>query len=325
MPLSYILKRVGSKMGLNPSIIEQRDVLLGFINEAADELYTQSDMEGSVVEATFKVNGDQTISMPLYVGAIRAMREADSRVAWHLNKIRPHYNQISWQDAWRNYRLIGKKPTVCSITNQSRVTVRVPSVEAPNITVVVTGTTDTATNAIDNFILSTAEQTGNHNFTSITSITKDRVNDVDVTIEDADGLVLSVIPNNQLSSQYLIIDVSECPWLAQSTSAQDHYMEILFKKSLTWLQNDEDEFPAQGYDNIIVNKVLQLWNEEKENIEGATAYDNKATRSLARKHEDANRGTEDLVALVTNPHDSLFPRVNGGRYRRRVAGSWWRF
>ena len=40
-------------------------------------------------------------------------------------------------------------------------------------------------------------------------------------------------------------------------------MEVLFKKALPWMENDDDEFPATGYDNIIVNKILQLWNEEE--------------------------------------------------------------
>ena len=75
MPVSYILNRVGTKMGLNPSIPAERNVLLGFLNEAADELYAQSDMEGSCFEQVFKINGDQTISFPYYVGAVRAMRD----------------------------------------------------------------------------------------------------------------------------------------------------------------------------------------------------------------------------------------------------------
>jgi hypothetical protein len=80
------------------------------------------------------------------------------------------------------------------------------------------------------------------------------------------------------------------------------------------LSNDTDEFVfGQKYDNIIVNKVMQLWYEEQGNPELAMAFDTKATRSLARKHEDQNRATEDMIATVANPHDVLLPRVRAGR------------
>ena len=64
MSVQLILSLAGDKMGLNPSLASQRAVLLRFLNEAAEELYDQSDPIGSLAEQVFKVNGDQTISCP---------------------------------------------------------------------------------------------------------------------------------------------------------------------------------------------------------------------------------------------------------------------
>ena len=94
MSVQLILSLAGDKMGLNPSLASQRAVLLRFLNEAAEELYDQSDPIGSLAEQVFKVNGDQTISCPWYVGKIRAVREADTHIIWSINKMRPHYNQF---------------------------------------------------------------------------------------------------------------------------------------------------------------------------------------------------------------------------------------
>ena len=78
MALNYILEQVGYKMGLDPSQSTQRSVLLRFVNTAAKELYHMSDMAGCYEEQYFKVNANQTIALPDYVGQIRALRSGVS-------------------------------------------------------------------------------------------------------------------------------------------------------------------------------------------------------------------------------------------------------
>jgi hypothetical protein len=162
-------------------------------------------------------------------------------------------------------------------------------------------------------------------FLDITSVTKNRVTDYDVTVLDVDENVLSVIANNTIAANYQVVDVSSCPWLAQSGSDKDHYLEVLYKKALPYLSNDGDEFPAVGYDYAIVNKMLQLWYQEQGQVEKALAYDQLVTRTLARKHEDENRATEDCVALVENPHDTIQPRIRTSRPLRYSGTGYGRF
>jgi hypothetical protein len=102
MSVKYILQQFGNKVGLNPAQANQRATMLRFVNEAARELYDQSDMVGSQMEQLFKINGDQTISFPTYVGELRAVRPWDTETPWHINQMRPRYNQINWPDKWRN-------------------------------------------------------------------------------------------------------------------------------------------------------------------------------------------------------------------------------
>jgi len=322
MGVKYIFSQAGAKMGLNPSDVDSRNTLARYLNEAANELYDQVDMPGSLMEQAFKVNGDQTISCPSYVGKIRAAREIDSHIAWHINQLRPRYNQFNWMDMWRNLRLKNRQCLMATVVNTSNGVLTVSVVENPPITVSLTGPTITATNISEDVVMSALSVNTVNQFTDYTSVKKDRVNNCDVTLSDVDGTVLTIIPNDQLSANYQIIDVSSCPWLPTTTSTLDHYLEILYKKALPYLINDNDEFPAQGYDDILVNKMNQLWAEEQGKADVAMAYDTKATRSLARKIEDQNRGTEDVVSLVANPHDALMPRIRHGRRRYyRTSGS----
>ena len=317
MSVQNILALTSVKMGLNPSDAGQRNVLLRFLNEAAYELYMQSDMAGSLMEQVFKINGDQTIALPNYVGEIRAIREYTSMIPWSINQMRPRYNQSNWSDFWRNFRLKGRMALMASITNESVINITVPSVEATPITVTVTGSTAIANQITETVTVNSTTVSTTNQFLDVIAVSKSQVTSYDVTLADVDNKLLTIIPNNELQAWYQIVDVSTMPWLPTSSSTLDHYVEILYKKALPYLSNDGDEFPAQGYDPIVSNKMMQIWATEEGKADVALAYDQLTSRSLARKHEEANRATQDKIAFVVNTHDTLNPRIRPrrpGRY-----------
>jgi hypothetical protein len=314
MPVSYILQVVGAKTGLNPNVASSRSTLLRWLNEAAEEIYYESDPPNSLQEQAFKVNGDQTISLPWYVGPIRGIREVDSQIVWSMNRMRPRYAQFNWPDSWRNIRLIGEQALQATITNQSNVIVTTPFVENPPVIVTSTGQTEFGSSVSENITLSSTSVQSVNAYINITAIKKNVVNAYDITINDIDGKLLSTIPNCQLTAKYQIYDVSVCPWLAVSTSTLEHYIEILYKKAFYTLYNNEDEFVfGNKYDYVLINKMIQLWNEEQGKPDLATAFDSKATRSVARIQQDQHRATEDKVNFVANEHDTILPRVRPGR------------
>lgn len=273
-------------------------------------------MAGSLREQIFRVNGDQEIALPWYVGQLRAVRELDSQISWHVNQMRPRYNQFNWPDMWRNYRLKGLSALQVSIRNQSILTVSVPQIEAPPVVVTITGSTATSSSVSESLTMNTLTVQTQNSYLDITAIKKNVVNQFDITVTNIDGLLVSTIPNNQLQAQYQIIDVSLAPWLNQTTGKLDHYVEILYKQALPWFSNDADEFPALGYDDVVVAKSIQLWYEQQGNAPLTVAFQQKSTMLLAQIHEDANRGAEDCVALVENPHDMLSPRERANRPTR---------
>lgn len=319
MALQYILAQLGKKIGLDPNEPSQRPVLLSYANEGARELYMQADIAGSLMEMCFKVNGDQTVSLPSYVGFVRGVRELASQAPWHINQMWPRYNQFNWPDTFKNWRLKNRQALQATVTNQSQGVIKVAVVEVPPVVVSLTGPTQSASLITEVVVMDALIKNTTNDFLNYISVVKNRVNNCDVTLQDVDGKLLTTIPNNELEAQYQIIDVSSCPWLAQSTSPLDNYVEVLYKQTLRYLSNDGDTYPSPNCDDIIVNKGMQLWGEEQNKPDQAIAYDAKATRTLARLQEENNRATEDIVSLVNNPHDSLFPRINGGR-RRRYRG-----
>lgn len=323
MSLSYILAQTGKKMGLNPSDESQRSVLLRFVNEAAVELYQQSDMAGCLEEQCFKINSDQTIAMPDYVGQIRAMREQYSHIAIKLSQMRPRYNQFNWVDEWRNWRVKNLQTLQTSITNQSVLVLTVKAVENPPIVVNISGACEGSSNVSESVTMDAISKQTVNTYLDVSSLTKNAVSTYDVYVSDIDGNQLSYISNDKLKAKFQIVDISTSPWFPSNVNPLLGWVEVLYKKALPWLQNDNDEFPAVGYDNVLVNKCLQLWAEESGNIQMAIAYQQKATQSLAQIHEDANRGTDDVVSMVMHGHDEMSHRVGFGRdwrYAYRVQG-----
>jgi hypothetical protein len=337
MPVGYILSQAGKKMGLTnweyiPGGPQTNDrlILLRYLNEAARELYDQSDMIGILMEQVFKVNGDQTISLPYYVGPVRAARNIFfGHHTWHLNQMRPRYNQINWKDMWSNLRIRNTQALMATVTNASVGVLTTPIVEDPPVSVIVVGPTVGAngnilsSNGQETVVMSsTSARTQNCYADYVTVVKPNGVNAYDITLSDVDGNIFTVIPNCMREARYQILDVSMFPFLPGSNSDPlQNYLEILYKKALLELSLDSDTFPSKtDYDDILVNKMMQLSNEEQNKSDIALAYDSKATRSLSRKQEDQNRATEDEIALVRNPHDRIHTRVSGSR---RFYQGWW--
>ena len=317
MPVSYILKQLGKKLGANPAIANQRATLLRFINEGAKELYASSDLPGCLQEQLFKVNGDQTITLPWYVGPLRGIREAASMQTWHVNQMRPRYNQFNWTDTWRNWRFKNKQALMNTVVNESVATITVPAIENPPIVVSVVGSTDLSSQISESITMDSPSKQTTNNYNDYVAITKDRVNNYDVTLTDIDGRILTIIPNNKLTAEYQIIDVSAAPWMPQNTSTIDNYMEVLFKLSIFELSNDTDEFPAMfNYDDAVVLMALSVWYWEQEKLDKAEAYRSRALRVAALNKDDQNKETEDTVSLVANPHDTMLKRIGTGIRRR---------
>ena len=304
MSVEYILDRVGKKLGINPNDNHQRSIMLDYLNEAAQELYEESDMVGSLTEDSFYVQGDKTIALPSNVSSIRAMREKESQYPWVLTNLTERYSRNNVEQDDRTWRVRGYEPFKVTPTSYSGI--KATATQAmPEITLTVVGTRSDASRFVEEVEMDGTSNTFSTTFTSIESVIKSDVCTYDISIKQSDDTVLAVIPNNEKESRYLICDVSEYPWESTATQDDEHTLEVLYKKKLPYLSKDSDEFPADGYDNILINKVMQLFLEEQGKMEEARIYDQKASRSLGRRNADLERGQLQKVKFDKHPHAKL--------------------
>jgi len=327
MSVEYILDRFGKKIGMSPSDTSQRALLLDYLNEAAQELYEQSDMPGCLEEAEFYVQGDKTVALPANVYAIRGIREKSGNNAeWETEALTAHYRENNWASDNNKFRVIGYSPLKVSLptsiteaangtdklkvrwygvtTTDDNYEVVVKTTHSESYLVSVTGTAV----AVSVNATATLANLGVP-FTDIVSFT--RTNKPTATvglaqlIDYTDSTVYAEIPSNSMESRYLIVDVSAFPFSSSAGQDDAHTLQVLYKKSLPRLQNDVDEFPAVGYDNILVSKCMELFLEEQGKLEEAILHDRKATRSLARRQADLERGQEQKVVFKRHNHDKL--------------------
>ena len=337
MSAEYIIDRFGRKVGLNAGDDNQRYIILDFLNEAMQSIYEQVDIPGSLVEEEFYVAGKQRIALSRDVHAIRAMREKESKLTWSINNLLSEYNQNNWRSDSRCWRVVGYEPLKKSL---SSTTTGTRGSTATGLTLLAYAniaatekfaiTFETSTSDRQTVTITPGAHTGSSPASTaitlatqhtISGITSFRRYDTDNErygnhAEDSGGLVklvdtsdntvvYSEIPHDQTEARYLIVDISEFPW--DDTAAQDdsHTLQVLYKKKLKYIKNDNDPFPLYGFENIVMHKMMQLFLEEQGKIQESVVYDGKVTRDLGRKIADLERGQKRMMQFGRHPHDNI--------------------
>lgn len=213
---------------------------------------------------------------------------------------------------------MGNSCLQATVRNTSKGILTVAAVETPNVVVTICGQTEDSDAITEEVVMDAVEKQTAHNYINYETIRKDRFNNYNIVLSDVDGMQMSCIPNNELEAEYLIVDVSTFPFYNGDVSQQSNYVEVLYKKALPWLSDDGQSFPAKDYDDILVDKILQIFYEESKNDKMAILYDQKVTRALGRKLLDKNKSTEDIVSFVADGHDQLLATLRGRR--RRIWG-----
>ncbi len=288
-------------------VVEDAEYLSSWINRAAKEVYESTDLPGSLREQVFKVWPNKQISLPQYVGELRAIREFYYYDKIELNDMRPRYNYNPWPQIWRRWRLKNPKPIMTDIENVSPLTITIPIAE-PLVIVSIVGQTDNSNRIQENITMDAVSKTTTNSFIDIISITKNIPSTNNISIVDIDNIEISNIANNILAVTYLIADVSELPFVGESPYGEK-FVEVLYKERLGLLINDSDEFPCVGFDDVIVYKALELWTSQQQGNElRAAAYFQKAAQVMAARIEHVEGPIQKEMTFGPSGYIGMFPR-----------------
>lgn len=315
MSFKYIFTRVASETGVtnpeaNPA---QKARLVDIINQAATEVYETKDLPVVLKELYLRANSNKELALPPFVGKLRAIRSTCRNDAWELHDIRPRYQAEDWKNEWKNWRIKGYSPFQTEITNSAPGTITYPEAD-DDLIITLVGETTNSNRTVEKITIDETSKTWTNSFIDLIAIRKNKVTDFNVTITDADGNEMATIYADQLESRYVIVDVSLYPDL-HCCSDGSYIMEVLYKPKLPRMERDDDSFPVDGYDDVIVLKSKQLIAEDLPGQEQrATLMHVKASEQISKKTEDMTGTINKRINFKRNGLLGLFDRY--GKYSR---------
>lgn len=323
MSFGYILNKVAAEKGWNISDSSYRILLTDKINEAARELYRYEDLPVSLKEVFIRTSSNVELALPPFVGELRAIRQGCKDFCsdrWVLHDLVPRYNQQEWTNLWKKWRIKSYVAVAAEFNNTAAGTIVYPVVD-DELIITFVGDTANSNRAIDNITMDAATKPWTKTFNNIARIAKNKVTDYDVIIKDADSNEIAIIYADQLESRYLLVDVSQFPTTINCSCGDGTYiMEILYKPILPKLSNDEDFFPVDGFDDILVNWTLELLTKKEEGKEQRAFLGREEVKILINEiTQDKVGATVRKITFKRNPfmatglreHYTFYP------YRRR--------
>jgi hypothetical protein len=324
MSLSTIIRRVASEAGINSPDLNtsQRDALIDIINQAAEEVYESKDLPVTLKESYIRVGSDFEVALPAYIGELRAIRPAcETQLlmgeSWSLMDMRPKYTKAPWPIMWNNWVVKGYYPICNEITNAAPGTIQVDSTDLP-VDVTLVGETSSSNKFAETVTVSTPSSVWTKSFLDLKRVAKSALTNCNVVILAPDGTILSIIYADQLEARFVVIDVAKYPNIGCCACDDGTYaMEVLYKPRLGRMVNDEDFFPVDGYEEIVILKTKQLLMEGEEGKEKrALLMHKKASLLISQKVEDRTGFLNKKISFKPNKKLGIVRRHfgYGGNY-----------
>ena len=324
-------------VGFQATNSETRAQLVLWINRAAEELWDRWDLPNSLMEQTFYLGDAATdttiwrVTLPWYVGTIRAARFSQAMDALRIQDLRPRYFNRPWKQPLLTWRLIGQTPLLRELSEDTTLSV-VRGDESVPFTVSIRGATGGAQQVVETITflqggapeLITSGATNEDNYLTqnqwvhdnpigIDSITKDAVTQNDVTIYDLSDNVVATIPNRLLRANNSIIQLHD-----DSKSIFNSTVEVLFKLPYIPFYFDTDEFKIPQLETAITWVLRSNWYSTKEGkINESVAALQRATDLVQNVCGRIEEATERRVKFAPDPFELAPLKSYPFRYGRR--------
>lgn len=303
-----VLNRIATDVSLKPS--DNRTRLIDVLNRGAREMYNRLECNKIYFERTVSVPFNKIITLPSYVGELRGMRTSISEMPFDIYGLSsPRYIKKTWDYKWMNWRDLGESPVMQLPSLIGPVSFSFIAETTP-ITVTISGQTDKATRIEERVLLDVSPKITVNNFGpqiyAISALSPSRT--CDITISDANGIILAVLPNVDNKTRFKMIDVSEFGWPQDAPDGTNSFIDILYKVPLRTLTQDTDQFPAgDDYDNAWYYAAMWQYYLNSQN-KGSEAQTWEAQMLVALK--SVKDGTEgQLMEKITFGRNKYFDAV----------------
>jgi len=335
MPLINILNDFASYSGLDKTAsTSQRTFALNIINKAAEDLYSIIDTINCLREQIFRIDcTTRQCALPFYVGEIRGIRDFQTGLNYAQHDMRPRYSYSGWKEQYKNYNMLIRNKGLIAVENfalnSSLLTFRFPTgqVSEKAFNIIITGQTPYSQRIQEtlSFAIGDSEKTTVNSFEPqfIESIRKNVTNNFDINIYDVDDELLGMVPNSELGTRYILIQIPDFPFTQDATNS---YVEIMYKQRFSPFVNDYDVFPGdpEKYDTAIFWKSIEHWAARKAGkSDVALLAHKKCAEVMQNINEDAGGQNELEMNFAPNQYLNMpssaylyDPRRSGGFFQR---------
>lgn len=306
-----ILTDLAADLGLHP--IQQRTTLIKLLNAAAREVYDKLDANQIHREVTMVIPPNEVIAFPSFIGEFKGMRMSLSDITvkqYPLSSPRYVNDTQAWK--WKNWRNMGDRPTHTALSAVGQLTIYT-TIETDPVTLLIAGQTNVSNIIEESLILDSSPKATVNLFGpeifNLSCTSTGRL--YDIVIKQGSTEV-AVLYNNQTSSRYKLIDVSQYPWPAD-TELGESLIDVLYKLALNKLYRDSDKLlGTEDYDRAwyymaMYKYMYPIQNKSKE----ASDYLASALLSLSSTKQETEGGIEKKLSFGPNKFYDLF---KGRRY-----------
>lgn len=337
MTLRQIAARLGREIGLSADDEQQYDALVDLVNDAAQELYEQTDLPRALLEETVETPCAcvTRVTLPGRIGELRAIRDNFDKIRLH--DMRPRYNSYPWPkgDSYV-FRELRVTPLERSIDNAIGFYMDpIPSFEG-DLEVSIAGRTNTTNEVHGTFDKNGEGSAQGILFEEVYYIQKNSVTPVDVILRSgtADGIEMARIYSHTERSRYIEIELIEKPQTCCTVPIQrpTRCFDILYKPPFRPLLEDTSAFQLEGYELPIVYKAVEIYrirgiqgSATQEQILAATAHAKRADEVLDNKIKDRIQAKELMIQFGPPRGDiRLLRGLRARRYGRTMNPGWGR-
>jgi hypothetical protein len=329
MALKDILSNIAADGGIDLVNSDQLMFTTRKINDAAKELYEENDLVGSLREQVRDVDVPQgnMISLPYYVGKVRAVRYYSPQLNLKIRSMAPRYTAKFWQSKdFLSWEIKGDRALSTDIVNASILTATFQKPVTSLVNVTFIGTTPTANQAIETLTFQPGDSTHStiNQFLDISAITKDSMTASNVVITDVDNRPISGIANNQPKALFQIVQIVNMPNNLNGTGGTfqpaSTYVEVLwklrFKEFATpaTIAQATDEFICPNYDQAIYwkykeNRILLSSDATVFSANQAKEYKAKCDQIVKNISQDTSSSMEMSMNFGENPVLDAFANI----------------
>lgn len=316
---SDIKEILRTEVGLRANSDAEVAYIRNLVNRSAKRIHEEFVLPKVSMEVLLCLQQNSINALPVFIGDVIAMREFYTEIPITISNMHPRYHEQDWgQFNHVETRDLGYNPLHTKLTNTAPLTFTTPIVESSPITITVMGETTQAGATAEQVVMDATSKTLTKSFVKVTAIKKSSRNEYDITVNDADGNEVAVIPNWVTNHRYKLLHVVS--GLADGEPGGTLHVECHYRPAFQPFFADTDSFLLEDdFDEAIAYRAAYLNMLPNGETAQATIYRRRSNNSLNSVARARNFGKDIRIAFDRHRHQDLAMMIKYGgmdRYGR---------